>query len=76
MHAKLCVPGLAFNKRGILAGVFEKDVRSGTGNVPAQFKVAAEAAKDLPSLVIQAGESVSRVVKDPKTFEQVTEAAR
>lgn len=64
------------NKQGILAGVFEKDVRSGAGNVPAQFKVAAEAAKDLPSLVIQAGDTVLRVVKDPKTKEAVTEAAK
>lgn len=64
------------NKQGILAGVFEKDVRSGAGNAPAQFKVAAEAAKELPSLVIQAGDTVLRVVKDPKTKEAVTEAAK
>lgn len=64
------------NKQGILAGVFEKDVRSGAGNAPAQFKVAAEAAKELPSLVIQAGDTVLRVVKDPKTKEAVTEAVK
>lgn len=66
------------NKQGILTGIFEKDVRTGTDTVPAQFKVASEAAKTLPVVVYQAGDSVTRtlaVTKDT-TQAEVVEAAR
>lgn len=66
------------NKQGILTGLFEKDVKSGTGNVPAQFKVASEAAKELPVVVYQAGDSVTRTLKVTKDTTQaaVVEAAK
>lgn len=66
----------ALNKQGILATVFEKGTVDGTGEVPDQYKAANAAATEIPALVIQAGDSVTRVVKDPKTTEQVLEAAR
>jgi hypothetical protein len=62
----------------IVAAEFEEDTVDGTGEVPDQFKIAlAEARKTgLPSLVVQAGDSVVRVLKSPTTLESVLEAAK
>ncbi len=66
------------NVLGILATDIEADVTDGDGQVPDQYKVAIEAAKKegLPCLVVQAGDELVRVVKDPKTLEAVMEAAK
>ena len=50
----------------VLATTFEVDTKDGDQQIPDQYKVAVEAAKELPSLVVQAGQSVLKVVKDPK----------
>ena len=73
--------GAALNKlntMGILATDFEEDTADGTGEVPEQYKIALEAARKagLPCLVVQSGNNVVRVVKDPKTLEAVMEAAK
>jgi hypothetical protein len=62
------------NQRNILATKHEVDTKNGPGEVPAQYKIAVAAAKELPSLVVQAGEKVLKVVKDPKTEEDVLQA--
>lgn len=63
---------------GIIATVFEQDTVDGGGQVPEQYKVALAAAKEvgLPALVVLSGQKVLRVVKDPKTAEQVEEAVK
>ena len=63
---------------GIVASVFEQDTTNGTGQVPAQYRVQSQAAKavGLPCLVVVAGDQVLRVVKDPKTADEVLEALK
>lgn len=63
-------------ERKIVATIFETDTRTGTGNIPTQYKVAhAEAIKaGLPALVVTAGDKVIRVVKDPRDEKTVLEA--
>jgi hypothetical protein len=63
---------------GIVASVFEQDTTSGTGQVPAQYRAQLQAAKSagLPCLVVVAGDQVLRVVKDPKTADEVLEALK
>lgn len=79
-------PGVQFalgevNKAGkVAAAAIEADVKDSTGNTPKQYQIAvAEAkAKGLPSLVVQAGEKVVKVVTStkevPLTEKQVMEA--
>lgn len=52
----------------ILATPFEEDTLDSSGEVPDQYKLALRVAqeKGLPSLVVQAGEKVVKVIKDPK----------
>lgn len=63
---------------GIVASVFEQDTTNGTGQVPAQYRVQSQAAKavGLPCLIVVAGDQVLRVVKDPKTADEVAEALK
>lgn len=63
---------------GVVASEFEDDTTAGGGAVPAQYRVALEAARKagLPALVVQAGGKVLRVVKAPTTEAQVTEALK
>lgn len=65
-------------ERNIQATLFEEDTLDGEGQVPDQYKIAlAEALKvGLPTLVITADDKVLKVVKDPKTEEQVWGAAQ
>lgn len=60
----------------VVASIFEQDSTSGTGQVPAQYRAALAAAKaaGLPCLVVTAGDQVLRVVKNPQTEADVTEA--
>lgn len=60
----------------ILATPFEEDTLDGNNQTPAQYQVAVKAARDagLPSLVVQAGDKVLKVVKAPTTEAQVMEA--
>lgn len=62
----------------VLATLHEVDTTDGTGQVPDQYKVAVDAAKaaGMPAAVAEAKGKVKRVVKDPKTEEQVLEAAK
>ena len=62
---------------GFLATWFEQDVTDGTGQLPAYVSVAADAAKgQIPCLVVQAGDTVLRVVKNPKTEAEIREAVK
>lgn len=65
-------------ERKIIATLFEEDSTDGEQQVPDQYKIAAAAANEsgLPVLVVQAGDAVVRIVKDPQTAEQVWEAAQ
>ena len=60
----------------ILATTFEDDTLDSTGETPEQYKVPLKAATDagLPALVVTAGASVLKVVKDPKTEDDVLKA--
>lgn len=62
----------------IVATVFERDSRTGDGDVPAQYKPLIESARSagLPALVVMAGDKVLRTVKDPKTEDAVMEAVK
>ena len=66
------------NRAGILATIFEQDTKDGTEDTPEQYKIPLAAAQQagLPALVVTAGNKVLKVVKDPKTKEQVIEAAK
>lgn len=63
---------------GVVATEFEEDTTDGDGQVPDQYKVALEAARKagLPALVVQSGDTVLRVVKDPTTEAAVLEALK
>ncbi len=65
------------NEKGIKANPFDKDEVDGDDQVPDQYKVALAAATKtgLPALVAEAKGKVKKVVKDPKTEEQVLEVA-
>lgn len=65
-------------ERGILATSFERDTTDGSGEVPEQYKPAAESCEKfgLPLLVVQSGQKVLQVVKSPTTETSVMEAAR
>lgn len=61
------------NQEGeVVATAFEKDIVDSTGNTPPQYQVAVKAANVLPSLVLQSGDEVVKVVEKP-TAEQVWE---
>ncbi len=67
------------NREGkIVATIVDKDVVDGNGQTPEQYKVPIASAKEagLPSLVVMGGSKVIRVVKSPKTEEEVMEAAK
>lgn len=66
------------NMQGILATEFPDDATDGDDDVPDQYKIALPAARTsgIPSLVVQAGDKVLRTLKEPKTKEQVLEAAK
>ena len=63
-------------EKKIVATTFEKDVKDGTGEVPEQYRVALDAATKagLPALVVLAGKDVLRVVKDPRSEQDVLNA--
>lgn len=65
-------------ERKVTASIFDKDTVDGSGETPEQYKVALEAAKQagLPCLVIQSGNVVLKVVKDPKTEQSVLEVVK
>lgn len=60
-------------EKKIRATIFEQDTKDGDGDVPDQYKVALSEAKKsgLPALVVTNGERVIKVVKDPRTEEDV-----
>lgn len=62
----------------ILASPIEQDAKNGLNNVPAQYRIAVTTAQahGLPCLIVQAGDAVVKVVKDPKTEAQVLEAVK
>lgn len=64
------------SSQGFVGSIIEQDVTTGTGQQPAFAKAAIEAAKKegLPALVILNGNEVVRIVKNPQTEQQVTEA--
>jgi hypothetical protein len=65
-------------EKKVVASHFEEDTTDGDEQVPDQYKVPLKAAQDagLPALVVTAGEKVLKVVKDPKTEQQVLEAVQ
>jgi hypothetical protein len=63
----------------IIATVFEQDTTDGNGKTPLQYVVALDAFKTAggaPVLVVQAGQRVLKVVKDPKTEADVMGAVK
>jgi hypothetical protein len=66
------------NAQGLLATEHEEDTTDGTDDVPAQYKLALEAAKKagLPSMVFLAKDKVAKVLKDPQTDTEILEAAK
>ena len=66
------------NTQGIVATAFPDDTTDGDNQVPDQYKIALPAAKasGIPSLVVQAGDKVVRVVKGPTSKAAVMEAAK
>lgn len=65
------------NSKGILATNDEVDATDGDDQVPDQYKVSrpAAVAAGLPALVVMGGDKVLKVVKAPKTEQEVFEAA-
>ena len=63
---------------GFVGSSFEADTKGADGKTPKQYVAALEAAKKagLPCLVVMAGETVLRVVKNPNTDTQVLEAVK
>lgn len=68
---------MKLNQEGILATLFEEDTTNPDGEIPEQYRIAAAAAKEagLPCLVIQADDTVVRVIKNPGTEQHVLQAA-
>lgn len=68
----------ADSSAGVSASDFERDVKDGDQEIPDQYKVAVKAAdkEGLPCLVAQAGDEVVKVVKDPKTADDVKGACQ
>lgn len=67
------------NKEGlIVASYFDEDTTTGKDSVPEQYKVALSAAKQvgLPCLVVVYSSGSPKVVKDPKTTQEVMEALK
>lgn len=64
------------NENGIIATELEVDPLNGLNGIPTQDKVAVEAGKreGLPALVVQSGQTVTKVVKKPTTVEEVSKA--
>lgn len=62
----------------VVASIVEQDSTSGTGQVPAQYRAPLAAAKaaGLPCLVVTAGDQVLRVVPNPQTEADVSEALK
>lgn len=60
----------------ILATIIEDDIVDSSGSIPLQYQTAIKTARDngLPSLVIQAGDKVLKVLKEPKTEKEILEA--
>ncbi len=69
----------AINAGGsVVATEFERDTVNGTGQTPAQYRAALDAAikVGIPCLVVLAGDRVIRTVKAPTTVDQVQEAVK
>jgi len=65
-------------EKKLIASLYEDDNTNGKDSVPAQYRVALEAAKKagLPALIITNGDTVLNVVKAPVTEQQVWEAVQ
>ena len=63
-------------ERKVVATLFEADQYDGTGEVPAQYRLALQAARKagLPAMVAMAGTTVLRVVVNPASEAAVMEA--
>lgn len=63
-------------REGFMATAEDDDAVDATGAIADQYKVPFAAAKvsGIPVLVVTAGEKVLKVVKDPKTEEEVLQA--
>lgn len=63
-------------ERNIIATEHEVDATDADSQIPDQYKVSLPAARSagLPSFVVMGGETVLKVVKDPKAEEQLMEA--
>jgi hypothetical protein len=65
------------NMKGIRATMIDDDITDkGTGKTPAQYEVPIAAARAFgtPCLVVMGGNTVIRIVKDPRTSTAVTES--
>lgn len=66
------------NREGIVADQRDVDTPSGSGAIPAMYRISQPAAiaAGLPALVVMAGDKVRTVVKAPTTEAQVIEAVK
>lgn len=64
------------NRRGIIATEFEDDTTNKNSQIPSQYKVPLEKAREvgLPALIVTGDGKVLNFVKDPRTEQQVLEA--
>lgn len=60
-------------KHGVRANVFENDTTNGDGEIPEQYRGAVKAAREagLPCLVVMGGDVVLKIMRAPKTKEEV-----
>lgn len=60
-------------KKKIIASVFEQDTVDGSGETPEQYRAALAAAREagLPALVVTAGDTVLRIVKNPRSEQDI-----
>lgn len=65
-------------EKKIVATLFERDTVDGGGRTPTQYAPALEAAKreSIPALVVLSGTAVVKVVKAPKTEDDVFAAVQ
>lgn len=66
------------NRKGIDATLFEVDTTNGKSTIPERFRVPhSEAVKaGVPVLIVMAGTTVTKIIKAPKSIEEITGAVQ
>lgn len=68
---------MELNEKGVMATEYEDDNKTGTGQIPEQYKIALQAARErgLPCLVVETPQGVV-VVHDPQDSSDVLDAVK